>query len=192
LNNYNPSSGSKIQVQIVDPSAIQSASGQMPQTTRAEFEVNGADNYSLEYYNSSIDSYLYAVVMLAIILLVFSFGTHQSIWMPMFDFMQLCMAIILVNVSFPPNLLYTVRSCFVSAFTFLPNLLASSFSQAAFSKDSNNNNIYSLMQDGSFLRVLGSLYTIFIAFLIILLVIYLIGKKSPNKDIKKWAKNFLR
>ena len=164
----------------------------MPQTTRAEFEVNSADNYSLEYYNSSIDSYLYAVVMLAIILLVFSFGTHQSIWMPMFDFMQLCMAIILVNVSFPPNLLYTVRSCFVSAFTFLPNLLASSFSQAAFSKDSNNNNIYSLMQDGSFLRVLGSLYTIFIAFLIILLVIYLIGKKSPNKDIKKWAKNFLR
>ena len=164
----------------------------MPQTTRAEFEVNSADNYSLEYYNSSIDSYLYAVVMLAIILLVFSFGTHQSIWMPMFDFMQLCMAIILVNVSFPPNLLYTVRSCFVSAFTFLPNLLASSFSQAAFSKDSNNNNIYSLMQDGSFLRVLGSFYTIFIAFLIILLVIYLIGKKSPNKDIKKWAKNFLR
>lgn len=164
----------------------------MPQTTRAEFEVNSADNYSLEYYNSSIDSYLYAVVMLAIILLVFSFGTHQSIWMPMFDFMQLCMAIILVNVSFPPNMLYTVRSCFVSAFTFLPNLLASSFSQAAFSKDSNNNNIYSLMQDGAFLRVLGSLYTILVAFLIILLVIYLIGKKSPNKDIKKWAKNFVR
>jgi len=102
------------------------------------------------------------------------------------------MSIIFVNVTFPPNLLYTVRSCFVSAFTFLPNFFASSFSQAAFSKDSNNNNIYSLMQDGAFLRVLGSLYTILIAFLIILLVIYLIGKKSPNKDIKKWAKNFVR
>jgi len=130
--------------------------------------------------------------MIAFILLIFSFGTHQSIWMPMFDFMQLCMSIIFVNVTFPPNLLYTVRSCFVSAFTFLPNFFASSFSQAAFSKDSNNNNIYSLMQDGAFLRVLGSLYTILIAFLIILLVIYLIGKKSPNKDIKKWAKNFVR
>ena len=112
--------------------------------------------------------------------------------MPMFDFMQLCMAIILVNVSFPPNLLYTVKSCFVSAFTFLPNFFTSSFKQAAFSKDSNNNNIYSLMQDASFLRVLGELYTILVAFLIILLVIYLIGKKSPNKEIKKWAKNFVR
>lgn len=35
LNNYNPTSGSQVQVQILDPSAIRTASGQMPQTTRA-------------------------------------------------------------------------------------------------------------------------------------------------------------
>jgi hypothetical protein len=99
----------------------------MPQATRAELEVNTADNYSIEYYNPSIDTYLYFVAIFAFILLLFTFGTQQSIWMPMFDFMQLCMAIILINVSFPPNLLYSVKSCFVSAFKFLPNFFSSSF-----------------------------------------------------------------
>jgi uncharacterized membrane protein required for colicin V production len=48
------------------------------------------------------------------------------------------------------------------------------------------------MQDGAFLRVFGYLYTILVAFLILLLIIYLIGKKSHNKDVKKWAKSFVR
>ena len=164
----------------------------MPQTTRSSLTVNAADNYNLDYYNPGIDGYIYAVVISAFILLLFTFGTHQSIWMPMYDFMQLCMSIILVNVTFPPNLLYSVKSLFGSAFTFLPNFFASAFSQAAFTKEANNNNIYSIMQDGAFLRVFGNLYTVFVAFVIILLIIYLIGKKSPNKDIKKWAKSFVK
>lgn len=164
----------------------------MPQSTRSSLEVNTAENYQLQYYNAGIDGYLYAVVMFSFILLLFTFGAHQSIWMPMYDFLQLCMAIILVNVSFPPNLLYSVKSLFGSAFTFIPNFFASSFSQAAFTKEANNNNIYSVMQDGAFLRVFGHLYTVLIVFLVVLLIIYLIGKKSSNKDIKKWAKSFVR
>jgi len=164
----------------------------MPQTTRSSLSISAADSYQLDSYTPGMDSYVYAVAIFAFILLLFTFGTHQSIWMPMYDFMQLCMTIILVNVTFPPNMLYTVKSCFASAFTFLPNFFSSAFVQAAFTKEANNNNIYSIMQDGAFLRVFGYLYTVLVVFLVLLLIIFLIGKRTANKDIKKWAKSFVR
>jgi hypothetical protein len=121
LNNYNPSSGSQVQVQIIDPSAIQTASGQMPQTTRSEFTVDTDNLYSADSYNQGISGYLSIVAIAAFILLLFSFGTHHSVWMPMYDFMQFIIVCIFINVTYPPNLLYAIRSSFASAFTFLPN-----------------------------------------------------------------------
>ena len=192
LNNYDPSSGSSIEVQITNPSAIRSASGQMPQTTRSSLQVDTSSLYSLDYYNSSVDGYLYAVAVMAFVLLLFTFGTQQSIWMPMFDLLQLLMSLILVNVVFPPNLLYSIRSCFVSAFTFLPNFFSRSFSQAAFDRASNNDNIYSLMQDGSFLRVLGPLYFILLVAIVVVLAIWVLSKRCWSKEVKTWAKAFVR
>lgn len=145
LNNFDPSSGSQVQVQILDPSAILGPSGQMPQTTRAEFTVDTANLYSLDSYNPGISSYLSFVAIFAFILLLFTFGTHQSIWMPIYDFMQLIMTCVLINVTYPPNLLYSVRSSFASAFTFLPSFFTASFQKAFFDSKVSNNNIYSLM-----------------------------------------------
>ena len=164
----------------------------MPQTTRASVTVDTVNSYTLESYSPGIDGFLMAIAVFAFVLLIFTFGTHQSIWMPMYDFMQLIMSLILVNVAFPPNLLYSIRSSFASAFTFLPNFFGSLFSDAAFSKDSNNNNIYSLMQDGSFLRVLGVLYFIATMLVAFIIVVAIFSKKAPNKEVKRWCKSFLR
>lgn len=110
----------------------------------------------------------------------------------MFDFMQFVFCLILVNVTFPPNLLYSIRSSMVSVFTFLPNYFSSVYKDASFEKGSNTNNIYSLMQDGSFLRVLGPFYFIMTMLVIFILVVLIFSKKAPNKDTKRWSKSFLR
>ena len=54
LNNYNPSSGSQMEVQILDPSAIQTASGQMPQTTRSSLAIDTDNIYPLDSYKPGI------------------------------------------------------------------------------------------------------------------------------------------
>ncbi len=125
-------------------------------------------------------------------MLLLTFGSHQSIWMPMYDFMQLVVCCAFINVTYPPNLLYSIKSSLISAFTFLPNFFGNSFTKAMYDKDYNNNNIYSLMQDAAFLRVLGSLYFIVVMLIVILIFIGILSKRSPTKEIKKWAKHFLR
>ena len=85
------------------------------------------------YAGGRIDAFLMLIAVLAFILLIFTFGTHQSIWMPIYDFMQFIMGLILVNITFPPNLLYSIRSSLASAFTFLPNYFGSLYSDAPFS-----------------------------------------------------------
>ena len=120
-------------MQILNPSAIQTSSGQMPQTTRASLTVDSNNIYPLSSYSPGIDAFLMLIAVLAFILLIFTFGTHQSIWMPIYDFMQFIMGLILVNITFPPNLLYSIRSSLASAFTFLPNYFGSLYSDAPFS-----------------------------------------------------------
>jgi hypothetical protein len=164
----------------------------MPQNTRSSLTVDTSNLYSLNSYSPGVDGFLMTLAVLAFVLLFFTFGTQQSIWMPMYDFMQGVMVLVLVNATFPPNLLYSIRASFASALTFLPNFFDSSFTTAAFSKKSSNNNIYSLMQDGAFLRVLGCLYFVLLMLVIFLLFALLLSKKSPNKEIKKWSKSFLR
>lgn len=188
LNNYSPSSGAQLQVQILDPSAIQTASGQMPQNTRSELTVNAANVYSLDSYSPAVSAIVMLMAVVAFILLLFTFGAQHSIWMPMYDFMQLIMALILVNTTYPPNLLYSIRSSMASALTFLPNFFTSVFVRAFFDEKTNNNNIYSLMEDGAFLRVMGHLYFILLMLVIFIIVVLVLTKKAPSKDIKKWAK----
>ena len=55
-----------------------------------------------------IDGFLYAVAIYSFILLLFTFGTEHSIWMPIYDFMQIIMLFIFININYPPNLLYSV------------------------------------------------------------------------------------
>lgn len=48
------------------------------------------------------------------------------------------------------------------------------------------------MQDASFLRVLGPIYFIVLFLVVVLITIGVLSKKAPNKEVKKWAKTFLR
>lgn len=116
----------------------------------------------------------------------------HSIWMPFYDYLQLIMALILVNVNFPPNLVYSIFKAFGSALNFLPNFFAKSYTKAAYNKTLLNNNIYSVMQDSSFLRVLGHLYFILMMLGIVMAIIFILSKKCFNKTLKKWCKEFIR
>ena len=62
----------------------------------------------------------------------------------MYDYMQLTMVLILVNVTFPPNLLYSIQRLMGAAFTFLPNMFKAAYSHAIYNEKYLNNNIYSL------------------------------------------------
>lgn len=106
---------------------------------------------------------------------------QHSIWMPMYDYLQLIMALIFINVNFPPNLLFTIIKSFSSTFNFLPNFFTNMFSKAFYNKDYISNNIYSAMEDSSFLRVMGPLYFIIILIGVALAIIFILRKKSPNK-----------
>lgn len=154
--------------------------------------IDSSNFYSLENYNKMIDGFLYAVAIYSFILLLFTFGTEHSIWMPIYDFMQIIMLFIFININYPPNLLYSVQKLFASAFTFLPNMFKTSFSKAFFDIKYINNNIFSIMVDSSFLRVMGPLYFILIILGSVLLTIFVLSKKAPSKGIKKWAKSFIR
>jgi hypothetical protein len=188
FNDYTPSSNSQIQVQITNPSAIVGPNGQIPSTTRSSINVDSSLIYSLSDYHQGIDTFLYAICMIAFVLLIFTFSADHSIWMPTYDFLQLVMALIFVNNNYPPDLLYSIWKIFASALAFLPNFFTNSFSRATFNPEMINNNIYSVMQDSSFLRVMGHLYFVLIIVCALLTLVFIFSKKSPNKDLKKWCK----
>ena len=192
LNNYTPSSGSQLEVQILDPSAIQTASGQMPQSTRSSLAVNTANVYTLDSYSPVVDTVVMLMAVVAFILLLLTFGAQHSIWMPMYDFMQWVMCLVLVNITYPPNLLYSLRSSLASALTFLPNFFASAFNKASYSSNYSNNNVYSLMEDAAFLRVMGHLYFLLLMIVLFIIIVLILTKKAPSKEIKKGAKQMLR
>ncbi len=100
LNNLNAQGGSspQYQFQILDPSAIVSPSGQLPSNTRSTVIIDATTLYSLTDYNKSFMSYFTFILIMSMILLVFSFWTLNSVWAPMFDFIQLMFAVFLVNV----------------------------------------------------------------------------------------------
>jgi hypothetical protein len=55
------------------------------------------------------------------------------------------------------------------------------FSRAFYDKKYISNNIYTAIEDSSFLRVLGPLYFILILIGVALAGIFILRKKSPNK-----------
>ena len=60
-------------MQIVDPAAITSATGQIPDITRATVATDTGNIYSLNDYNKHIDGYIHAVVIVAFLLLLLTF-----------------------------------------------------------------------------------------------------------------------
>jgi hypothetical protein len=116
------------------------------------------------------------VIIISCILLLFTFWTNHSIWMPMFDFMQLMFALFFINVNLPPNVLYAFGQLKDAGFVFLINFFTKSLPDAKYSTVVNNN-IYSILKDFTFLRTQGYLYSLLIFIIVVLFLIYIISKK---------------
>ena len=106
--------------------------GQIPTNTRSSVNVDTTLIYSASDYHKGIDDTLYAICIIGFLLLIFSFAMEHSIWMPFYDYMQLIMALLFININYPPDVLYSVFKIFASALTFLPNMVKGSFSKAPF------------------------------------------------------------
>ena len=119
--------------------------------------------------------------MLAILVLVVTFWTDYTIWIVMFDFMQLVFAIGLFSVDLPPTPMYAFGSFTNSFFTFLPNFFKDSLPQSSYNSKTMTNSIFDILKDFIFLRNMGQLFTILITLIIVLLVIFVMSKKFFNK-----------
>lgn len=110
LNNFDTrdDANMEFELEIVDPEAIQSQSGEFPENTRSTVVIETKDFYSQEDYNTSIASYCQAVVIYCVILLVLTFWNNQAIWMPVVDFLQMMFALLFINTILPPNPTYAL------------------------------------------------------------------------------------
>jgi hypothetical protein len=193
LNDYDPSQGdNQFEFQIMNPELIKSPSGQLPSTTRATIEIDPTTSYSIKDYNKSFTLFNTFVIFVAMLLLLFTFWTDYSVWAPMFDYMQIMMAIFLLNVILPPTPMYALGTFKYSLFSFLPNFFTDSLPTAKYNPKIMNSSIYSILEDLVFLRNMGQMYFILIALGFFLLATFAMSKKFFNKTIKNWCKNFIQ
>jgi hypothetical protein len=126
------------------------------------------------------------------LLLLFTFWTDYSVWAPMFDYMQIMMAIFLLNVILPPTPMYALGAFNYALFSFLPNFFTDSLPTAKYDPKTMNSSIYSILEDFVFLRNMGQMYFILIVLGLFLLATFAMSKKFFSKTIKNWCKNFIQ
>lgn len=110
LNNFDARSNSDLRFsfQIINPQAIISASGHFPETTRTVIIINSNSIYSLTDYSPHLANYCMIVAIVMVILIVASFWTNQSIWMPIADYFHWLFALLFINITMPPNPTYAL------------------------------------------------------------------------------------
>ncbi len=193
LNDYDPSQAdNQFEFQILNPELIKTPSGQLPSTTRATIEIDSTTSYSIKDYNKSFTLYNTFIIFVAMFLLIFTFWTDYSVWAPMFDYMQIMMAVFLLNVILPPTPMYALGTFRYALFSFLPNFFVESLPAAQFNAKTMNSSIYSVLEDFIFLRNMGQMYFILIVLVALLLVVFGMSKKFFNKTVKAWCKNFIK
>lgn len=126
------------------------------------------------------------------LLLLFTFWTDYSVWAPMFDYMQIMMAVFLVNVILPPTPMYALGTFRYALFSFLPNFFVDSLPAAKFNAKLMNSSVYSILEDFLYLRNMGHMYFILIVLAALFLIVFGMSKKFFNKTIKGWCKNFIK
>lgn len=110
----------------------------------------------------------------------------------MFDYMQIMMALFLLNVILPPTPMYALGTFRYALFSFLPNFFANSMPAAQYNPKTMNSSIYSVLEDFIFLRNMGQMYFILIVLVAFLLIVFGMSKKFFNKTVKTWCKNFIK
>ena len=79
------------------------------------------------------------------LLLAFTFWTDYSVWGPMFDYMQIMMAVFLLNVILPPTPMYAIGTFRFALFSFLPNFFTDLLPTAQYNSKTMNSSIYSVL-----------------------------------------------
>lgn len=110
----------------------------------------------------------------------------------MFDYMQIMMAVFLLNVVLPPTPMYALGAFRYALFSFLPNFFTDSLPTPQYNPKIINSSVYSILKDFIFLRSMGHLYFILVVLVIFLLIVFGFSKKFFNKSVKSWCKNFIR
>jgi hypothetical protein len=110
----------------------------------------------------------------------------------MFDYMQILMAMFLINVNLPPTAMYTLATFKLALFSFLPNFFTSVMPIPFYDENVMNNSAYSIMKSFSFLFNMGQIYFILIVTLALLLLTFGFSKKFFNKKVKAWCKQFIK
>lgn len=110
----------------------------------------------------------------------------------MFDYMQIMMAVFLLNVVLPPTPMYALGAFKHALFSFLPNFFTDILPTAQYNPKTMNSSVYSVLKDFIFLRNMGQIYFILIVVCLFLLAVWGMSKKFFNKSIKSWCKSFIR
>ena len=69
-----------------------------------------------------MDAYCGVVAGFCVFLLVASFFTHHSIWIPAIDFFHLLYVLLFINMLMPPNPTYCISKAIYTTLSFLPNM----------------------------------------------------------------------
>lgn len=140
-------------------------------------------------------NYCNFIVIFVSILLFMTFWTEHSLWMPIFDYMQMVFVLFFVNIILPPNPTYVLSTFRYSFLSWLPNFFSSAMPRARINAGINDS-ILSILGDLIFLRTMGFIYVIMVILIVVLIVIFIFSKKMPefmkNYGLKKWAKRFIR
>lgn len=179
-------------MQILNPEQIQSYTGQLPDSTRKTIELDSTTSFSIKDYNPIFANINLIGIFLAMFLLLFTFWTDYSVWSPIFDCMQLIMAVFLINVTLPPTPVYALGVFRYSLFAFLPNFFTSKLPAPEYNPNVMNSSVYSIIKDFLFLRNMGQIYFILIVLAVFLLISFGLSKKFFNKSVKNWCKKFIR
>lgn len=68
------------------------------------------------------------------ILLVLTFFTNQSIWMPVIDLFHLLFALLFINMVLPPTPAYAISKAKILILSFLPNMFTNALPKAQYDK----------------------------------------------------------
>ncbi len=169
-----------------------SYTGQLPETTRKTITIDSTTAYSIKDYNQAFKMCNVVIVFLSMVLLCFTFWTDYSVYSPIFDYMQLMVAVFLVNVTLPPTPVYALGVFKYALFSFLPNMFSDTLPTAEYDALTMNGSVYTILKDFTFLRNMGQLYFILIVLVILLLATYGLSKKCFNKQVKTWCKKFIK
>lgn len=176
------SSGLKFELQILNPMAITTASGSIPQQTRMQITLPTSQYYDMANYNDSFRGYAAFVSWVSLLMMVGLVWTKAEVWMPMLDVLQVLFVLYFINVVMPPNLAFMLAAFRVSFLSFLPNMFAAVLPKPVMTARSTGP-VYSLIGDFLFLRNEGYLLTVtLVLVLAIAIVLLLIRNKKIIKD----------